>query len=362
MTGFEASRLRANYAGSVEATAMDATRRGLLAALSGTGVVGGTSIVGATRATGHGERGESGASGDPDRSFAGRRGRDGSRAELRADGGRTAVPLVVDDAVGDPEAVTLPRSVRGAVGVEVGDQLRVYADAEYAAYTVREPGTGPGDESVARVSTAGVDRLRGWDGSFDALLDTQVVKPALSREAARTRGEYTENVVDGTDRLVACAPHGGFVEPGTGPQARRVAGATGATAWYTAGYRDGGGAYDRWHVSSTDMSRASYPGLDSIADRGFDRAVAFHGWRQSGVGIGGLAPESERLELRDRITAETPLDATLVREGQYAGDTESNLVNWLTASGRGGVQLEQSRRAREAFGETVAGIVAELFG
>jgi hypothetical protein len=38
------------------------------------------------------------------------------------------------------------------------------------------------------------------------------------------------------------------------------------------------------------MHRASHPGLDSIADRGFGRAVAFHGWAQDGVGIGGLAP------------------------------------------------------------------------
>lgn len=331
---------------------MDATRRGLLAVLSG-GSIAGSATVGAGRR-------------DPEREES-VTDRHSAAADLQTDGGRTTVPLVVDDSVAHPESVALPASVRDVVGVEVGHQIRVVADDEYAAYTVRRldgdsAAAGPADESVARVSPAGVERFRGWDGCFDALLDTQVVDPDLSREAARAQGEYTESVVAGNDRLVACAPHGGFVEPGTGPQARQVAGATGATAWYTAGYRDGGGAYDRWHVSSTDMHRASYPGLDSIADRGFDRAVAFHGWSQAGVGIGGLAPESERRALRDRLAAETPLDVSLVREGDYAGDTETNLVNWLTASGRGGVQLEQSRRAREEFGDTVAGIVAELFG
>jgi phage replication-related protein YjqB (UPF0714/DUF867 family) len=288
-------------------------------------------------------------------------------ADLQTGGGLTAIPLVVSGTVADPEAVTLPAEVREAVGVEPGQQIRVLADADYAAYTVRAQASDgdsadPADESAARVSPAGADRFRGWGGCFDAHLDTQVVKPDLSRTTAEERGEYTEGVVAGNDRLAACAPHGGFVEPGTGPQARQVAETTGATAWYTAGYRSGGGAYDRWHISSTDMHRASYPRLDSIADSGFDRAVAFHGWSESGVGIGGLAPESERVELRDRIAEETPLDASLVREGEYAGNTESNVVNRLTADGRSGVQLEQSRRAREEFGAAVAEIVAELFG
>jgi phage replication-related protein YjqB (UPF0714/DUF867 family) len=110
------------------------------------------------------------------------------------------------------------------------------------------------------------------------------------------------------------------------------------------------------------MSRASFPGLDDVADRGFDRAVAFHGWSERGIGIGGLAPESERVRLRDRIARETPLDVSLVQNGEYAGRSESNVVNRVTADGRSGLQLEQSSDAREEFGGTIARIVADLFG
>jgi phage replication-related protein YjqB (UPF0714/DUF867 family) len=331
---------RVNYVGSAEGPGMDAARRGLPAARSVAGLGGGAS---------DGDAGSETT--DP-------------VATLRADGGRTTVPLVVSGELTDPEAVTLPSTVRAAVGVDSGHQLRLIADGEYAVYTVRAPARDaePVEESVARVSPDGAERVGDPQDRADVALDTQVVDPGLSPAAARARGECTEGLVAGDDRLVACAPHGGFVEPGTGRQARQVAGAAGATAWYTAGYRDGGGAFDRWHITSTDLSRASYPRLDAIADRGFDRAVAFHGWSDTGVGIGGLAPETERLRLRDRIVAETPLDARLVREGEYAGDTESNVVNWLTADGRSGVQVEQSRRAREEFGGTIAGVVASLFG
>lgn len=316
---------------------MDETRRGLLAALPATRFVGSASA---------GDRG---------------RGRTERAADLRADGGRTAVTLVVEGRVTDPEAVILPAGIREALAVEPGDQIRVVADAEYAAYTVRAA-SDDGRQSAARVSSEGADRVRSREGRVEAVLDARVVKSDLSREEARARGEYTEGIVAGTDRLVACAPHGGFVEPGTGEQARQVADATGATAWYTAGYRNGGGAYDRWHVTSTDMSRASYPGLDDVADRGFDRAVAFHGWSERGIGIGGLAPESERVRLRDRIARETPLDVSLVQNGEYAGRSESNVVNRVTADGRSGLQLEQSSDAREEFGGTIARIVADLFG
>lgn len=42
--------------------------------------------------------------------------------------------LVVDDGVGDPEAVTLPTRVRETVGVDFGDPLRVIADVVAALF------------------------------------------------------------------------------------------------------------------------------------------------------------------------------------------------------------------------------------
>lgn len=89
--------------------------------LSGAGVVGGTAVVGAARDAGRKKRGES---------VARRSGRD----DPQADGGRPTVLLVVDDGVGDPEAVTLPTRVRETVGVDFGDPLRVIADVVAALF------------------------------------------------------------------------------------------------------------------------------------------------------------------------------------------------------------------------------------
>jgi phage replication-related protein YjqB (UPF0714/DUF867 family) len=327
---------------------MDVSRRRLLASLSGA-----TVGLGGWLAEGGSSDGTAAAA--PTATA----GTDRPNPALRTDGGATTVPLVVDDAVANWESVHLPLDVRQAVGVQPGHQVRVRAAGEYAAFTVRE-----GEGDVGRIAPPGSDRFRGWTGCFDATVDPQVVHPTLDLAGAREAGELVERVVDGNDDLVALAPHGGFVEPGTHEQALAVAETTGATAWYAAGYRGEGGAFERWHVTSTDISTASFPALGSIADRRFGHAVAFHGWGESGVGIGGAADRETRVAIRDAIAAVVPADlgVFVVDEGEYAGNTPDNLVNWLTATGASGVQLEQSARAREEFGAEIAAAVGSVLG
>ena len=62
--------------------------------------------------------------------------------------------------------------------------------------------------------------------------------------------------------LVVLAPHGGDIEPHTDDQAELVAAATGCSSWRCKGWRPGGGAHERWHITSTDIDPGSFPLLE----------------------------------------------------------------------------------------------------
>lgn len=260
----------------------------------------------------------------------------------------TRVTVRTDAAVAGREHCRLPRAVREAVGVDAGAQVRLWYDGDPALFTVcdgREPGVTP----------AGRDRLAADGASFEARVDPQVVHPDLDEDTARAAGEFVERVLDGDDGLVALAPHGGHVEPGTDAQARHLA-ERGATAWYCAGWWPGGGAFDRWHVTSNDTDPRSFPGLATVANRSFDRAVSFHGWTRDGVGVGGGAPRAVRERVRDAVDAAVDAPAFLVTGAEYRGDDPENVVNRLAEAG---VQLEQGIDVREAAWEAVADTVAD---
>ena len=56
---------------------------------------------------------------------------------------------------------------------------------------------------------------------------------------------------------------------------------------FVKGFKQGGGAYDRWHITSTDINEESFPKLKSIIGRHFEYSVAFHGWDNDSICIGG---------------------------------------------------------------------------
>lgn len=260
----------------------------------------------------------------------------------------TSVTVRTDPAVAGREYCRLPRTVRDAVGVNAGAQVRLWHEGMPALYTVRD-----GDEPAT--SPAGRDRLQADDGSFEACVDSQVIHPDHDYETAREVGEFVECVREGDDGLVALAPHGGHVEPGTDAQARRLT-ERGATAWYCAGWWPGGGAFDRWHVTSNDTSPDSFPGLATIADRTFDRAVSFHGWTRSGVGVGGGATRAVRVRVRDAIADVVDAPVFLVAGSTYRGDSPANVVNRLAEEG---VQLEQGIDVRQDAWVAVADAVGD---
>lgn len=107
----------------------------------------------------------------------------------------------------------------------------------------------------------GLDRL-GLKNNSSGFVRTNGSHPGYgTRKKAEKHDEYVEILVDDGEQsdLVACAAHGSWIEYRTDDQAAHVADALGVTEWSCMGYNNGGGAYDRWHITSTDIDRRSFP-------------------------------------------------------------------------------------------------------
>ncbi len=236
-----------------------------------------------------------------------------------------------------------------------GQQVRVHHDAEFALYTVSELLHETTDSACAWACPGA--SASGPAGEFDGILDTKIIDPDLCDEDARTAGELVERLDDDGSQthLIAIAPHGGDIEPHTDEQAERVADRLGsqlASAWRCKGWRPNGGAFARWHITSTDIDPASFPLLGTVASRRFARAVAFHGFDdEAGVLIGGTAPDAgEGASPRRHRTGAPRRSRRADRrpDERYAGDDPNNIVNRLSPCG--GIQIEQgsspTRRSR----------------
>jgi phage replication-related protein YjqB (UPF0714/DUF867 family) len=102
-----------------------------------------------------------------------------------------------------------------------------------------------------------------------------------------------------TNRQVALlAPHGGNIEPYTDVQVEHLCQlinrtrGVGADSWLCRGYKKGGRAKTRWHITSTEIAASSFPELQKLAGRApYTFAIGFHGYtpmgRDPAVLIGG---------------------------------------------------------------------------
>ncbi|WP_240940388.1 poly-gamma-glutamate hydrolase family protein [Haloarcula argentinensis] len=261
------------------------------------------------------------------------------------------------DNIGSAERCRLPQSMMDALGVQADQQVRLVYDGEAAVFTVDIS-----DDTFGYVSNGGRDRLRAKNGSFRVDGSADVMDSHLDEEAAKAEGGFIERTTESEQsELVVLAPHGGYIEWGTDIQAERMTAQLDATKWCSFGWSPGGGAFRRWHVTSTAIHPASFPALQDISERGFDHAVAFHGWSESYVGIGGPAPTWLRADVRDAISEVVDCDVRLATDGSRDGDSPENVVNWITESGSDGVQIEQPWAVREERRDTVADAVASVF-
>jgi phage replication-related protein YjqB (UPF0714/DUF867 family) len=170
--------------------------------------------------------------------------------------------------------------------------------------------------------------------------------------------------------IAVIAPHGGSIERATDAQAERVASDDRfrADSWICQG--PGGGAFRRWHVTSDDLSEASFGGLRAVLGAPHDLAVSFHGFtdvEDVDVIVGGLLDVEVRRVIRDELERRLtvvfgrPAIAILATSTRdpHPGLAPGNVVNRLATEG--GLQIEQGLALRSTgnAADVVADVVAD---
>jgi hypothetical protein len=144
-----------------------------------------------------------------------------------------------------------------SIGCALGQQVRIRkSQDQFALYTVGELSREQ-PSTIVRMTAAAQARL-GASGEFDAIVDSQVTDSIHGDCEAEILGEFVERLTDGDvhTAMVVIAPHGGMIEEYTDDQAERVAAElSGISCWRCKGWKPGGGAFDRWHITSTDIHR-----------------------------------------------------------------------------------------------------------
>jgi hypothetical protein len=260
------------------------------------------------------------------------------------------------------EYCSLRRDVAATIGRDVGEQICLLPvnDGRSGVFTIHEFHD---DDAAIRIGKAGRDRLDVSPGASVTALPI-ATQPSLTRMSAFEQNDVTETVWDDGDQdtLLVCAPHDGM-ESNTGLAAgivRKRLGSERASAWFCHAY--GPDAFQRHHITSTDMSPSSYPGLARVSDRGFDYCVTFHVWDGDEVLVGGLADAELRESLGGRLAEAIDGERNVVTdysEMKYAGNSQANLVNWLTADEQSGIQIELTPVVARQYRKRVARAVAD---
>ena len=239
-------------------------------------------------------------------------------------------------------------------------QILVDAGDGVVAYTVAAADSDSGE--VIRMGRAAMDRL---------LLQAPPPSPVDVTTDVLGRCELLETTVLRSGATVAVvAPHGGSIEDETDEQADLVASdpSVRADSWICRA--PAGAAFRRWHITSDDLSEASFPGLRALLGVRHEFAVSFHGFGAIGdldVIVGGLVDDDVkcrvREELQGRLTAvlQRPAKVLLATSSHdpHPGLLPGNVVNRLAT--QGGLQIEQAtalRRVRPAT-RTVAEVVRD---
>ena len=258
-----------------------------------------------------------------------------------------------------------------SIGSGVHQQVRLWRRPDRVAlFTVESASVDGGGE--VRLGPGGRGRLYRGD-RFSVKVDAQVVDPRRTSEQAEVDGEFVERLIVGGKRtLVVIAPHGGAIEEHTDGQALRVARKLRVAApwvWVCKGWGLKDDAYERWHITSTDISPESFPLLKRIILEPFTHAISFHGFdltKEPGadVRIGGRAHDDLKESVRHEIEAAVGATGWGVvvdsDSDPFPAVDPRNIVNRL-APLVGGLQIEQSLRARKQLGAEIADAVASAY-
>ena len=138
------------------------------------------------------------------------------------------------------------------------------------------------------------------------------------------------------------------------------------SSWRCKGWKQGGGAHERWHITSTDIHPTSFPKLGRVISQDFGYAVAFHGFGREGILVGGAAANTLKREVTDalgRAVAGSGIAISIAQPGdELGGSIPRNIVNRLTAGGTSGIQIEQGSAARKGYWQAIADPVADVYG
>lgn len=166
--------------------------------------------------------------------------------------------------------------------------------------------------------------------------------------------------------------------------ARLTSNGGGCSVWAAAGFNlaGGGDAHDVWHTTATEISLASFPRLNAIAQsrttNRFDRVVAFHAMSSTtagcsaggsacqviyvGGGVGTTYRDGVIAAIRaalDGVTSGSGVTVQAFPAGTSVGGTSTrNIVNRLAVS-NAGVHIEQTAHVITNFGTVVADAVAD---
>ncbi len=201
-----------------------------------------------------------------------------------------------------------------------------------------------------------------------------------------TGSGYTEDSVSGNGWfVVVLAPHGDDIETGTDEQAELATKHAGLAAFAPRLYiarGSGSKQFDRWHITSDDLSELSFPVLAQTLNTPTTYAVAFHGFSDdtglSHVLVGGRVAKKVREQVADEIKAANimvtrpgstsqaePLTATFENlPAHLDGNARQNIVN--RAARAGGLQIESQTfvrkdlAARDVIANAVATVLAGL--
>lgn len=283
-----------------------------------------------------------------------------------------------DTVLNSQERVSLDPELADRVGLEVGDQFRLTRNEDqYAIYTYYEDNEEGDDNDDVNMGKEGRYKLDDQgDEIFDIWLDTEITRSCLrdgtgdAPNEAWYNSEFVERLDDpGGSQFCVIAPHGGMIEKNTDEEAEGIRdglASHNSSAWRAKGWKQGGGAFDRWHITSADISFNSFPMLAELEGRAFEYVVGLHGFSDAGVLIGGLASDSLKQDVKSEL--ENQLPSKYHSDIRIAGDNEANngddpdnIMNRLAGTGQKTIQLEQSWDIRDKEWPNVAQAIVNVF-
>jgi phage replication-related protein YjqB (UPF0714/DUF867 family) len=265
------------------------------------------------------------------------------------------------------------------IGRSVGEQVRIKRNDDprfFALYTVKQANPDAdlrdqGRANVLRAGQQGRERL-GTAANIEATVQAKVVDAAPQLEEANGARFFEIADDDGKQSyFIVIAPHGGEIERHTDEQALETvrqlcAAGLPASSWLCKGYGDAvKGAFDRWHITSTDLQPTCFPLLEPLISRRFCYAVAFHGFdrrpNEADVYIGGAASRSLKVNIKRALNdLDLPIKvkiSTRHDSPKFQGFSAENITNRVA---KRGIHLEQSAQARKYYLE-IARAVAQVF-